>query len=147
VRDACLDAAIIRTSLILASDGSDGTSSWAIERLRAGERVTFFDDEFRCPVFVDDLAAMIWEVVALPPAERAGVWHLAGPERLSRVDVGRILCDRFGLDESLIDVASAASMGEARPRDVSLTSERAASLTAAARPIGSVLPHGQASRE
>ena len=119
----------------------------AIERVRAGERVTFFDDEFRCPILVEDLAAMIWEVAGLAPAERSGVWHLAGPERLSRVDVGRVLCERFGLDESLIDVASAASMGEPRPRDVSLTSVRASSLTSVARPIGSVSAHGQASRE
>ena len=32
----------------------------------------------------------------LPAGERAGVWHLVGPERLSRVDVGRSRPRRFG---------------------------------------------------
>lgn len=145
VREVLADAAVVRTSLILAADGTDSTSAWAISKLRAGERVTFFDDEFRCPVLVDDLAAQIWEIAALPPAERRGVWHLVGPERLSRVDVGRVLCERFGLDESLIDVASAATMGEPRPRDVSLSSERVTGLRVRARPIGSVGAHGEAS--
>lgn len=146
VVDACPDAGIVRTSLILAADGTDGTSAWAIDRLRAGERVTFFDDEFRAPIMVDDLATQIWEVVALAPAERAGVWHLVGPERLSRVDVGRILCDRFGLDESLVDVASAATMEGPRPRDVTLTSDRVSRLTSRARSVGSVAAHGETNR-
>lgn len=143
VRESCPDAGIVRTSLIVAPDGTDSTSAWAIDRLRAGERVTFFDDEFRAPIFVDDLAAITWEIAALPAADRAGVWHVVGPERLSRVDVGRILCERFGLDTSLVDVASAATMGEPRPRDVTLSSERVASLTYRARPIGSLSPHGE----
>lgn len=143
VLDACPDAIVVRTSLILAADGTDQTSAWAIGRLRAGERVTFFDDEFRMPIFADDLAAQMWEIVGLPDPERRGVWHLVGPERLSRADVGRILCDRFGLDWSLVDVASAATMPDPRPRDVCLSSIRAASLTRRARPIGKVSAHGQ----
>lgn len=146
VREASPGAVVVRTSLIIAPDGTDPTSAWAIDRLRAGERVTFFDDEFRAPIFVDDLASQIWEIVGLDVAERAGVWHLVGPERLSRVDVGRVLCERFGLDDSLIDVAGAASMGEPRPRDVTLISERASSLTCRPRPIGRLSAHGSENR-
>lgn len=146
VLEACPDATIIRTSLVLAADGSDATSRWAIESLRAGERVTFFDDEFRMPILVDDLAAMTWEIATLDPAARGGVWHLCGPERLSRADVGEILCERFGLDSGLIDRASASTMGEPRPRDVSLSSTRADSLSVRPRTIGSLGRHGQAFR-
>lgn len=145
VRDACPDAVIVRNSLIVAADGSDGPSAWAVERLRAGERVTFFDDEFRQPILAEDLADQMWEIAQLPVAERAGVWHLPGPERMSRAQVGYWLCDRFGLDRSLVDVASAATMGEPRPRDLSMTSARGASLRCRARPIGSVGAHGEAS--
>ncbi len=143
VLDACPDAIVVRTSLILAADGTDQTSAWAIERLRAGDRVTFFDDEFRMPILADDLAAQMWEIVRRPEGERGGVWHLVGPERLSRADVGRVLCDRFGLDLSLVDVASAATVPDPRPRDVCLSSIRTASLTRRARPIGKVSSHGQ----
>lgn len=144
VMAACPDAVIVRTSLILAADGTDQTSAWAIDTLRSGGRVTFFDDEFRMPIFADDLAAQIWEIVARPRDERAGVWHLVGPQRMSRADVGEVLCERFGLDRTRVDVASAATMKEPRPRDLSLTSERVASLTLRARSIGSVSAHGKA---
>lgn len=135
-------ATVVRTSLILAADGTDQTSAWAIERLQAGEPVTFFDDEFRMPIFVDDLAERIWEVASRDAAARAGVWHLVGPERLSRAQVGDVLCGRFGLDPSLIETASAATMGEPRPRDLSLRSDRADSLTTQARSITTVSRHG-----
>ncbi|MBP6729818.1 MAG: sugar nucleotide-binding protein [Microthrixaceae bacterium] len=135
-------ATVVRTSLILAADGTDQTSAWAIERLQAGEPVTFFDDEFRMPIFVDDLAEQIWEVASRDAAARSGVWHLVGPERLSRAQVGDVLCGRFGLDPSLVEVASAATMGEPRPRDLSLRSDRAGSLTTQARSITTVSRHG-----
>lgn len=135
-------ATVVRTSLILAADGTDQTSAWAIERLQAGEPVTFFDDEFRMPIFVDDLAEQIWEVASLDAVKRSGVWHLVGPERLSRAQVGDVLCGRFGLDPSLIETASAATMGEPRPRDLSLRSDRADSLTTQARSITTVSRHG-----
>lgn len=146
VLEACPEASIIRTSLVLAADGSDSTSRWAIESMRAKERVTFFDDEFRMPILVDDLAAMTWEIACMEPSDRRGFWHLCGPERLSRADVGEVLCERFALDSTLIERASSATMGEPRPRDVSLTSTRVGSLSARARPIGSLGRHGQAFR-
>lgn len=146
VREGVADVAVVRTSLLLAHDGSDPTSAWAIETLRSGGRVTFFDDEIRMPMFVDDLAAQIWEIVGLPRSERAGVWHLVGPEALSRAQVGAILCERFGLDRSLVDVAAAPATGEPRPRDLRLSTTRAGALTCRARSVTKVDRHGEAQR-
>jgi dTDP-4-dehydrorhamnose reductase len=143
VVDAVPDAALVRTSLILSPDGSDGTSSWMLADLRAGRRVTLFRDEIRCPILADDLAAMVWQVSLLPRRERAGPWHLVGPERLSRVDLGRLWCAAAGLDPGLIDSALSSELTEPRPRDLTLTSTRAGSLSARPRPIGSVIGHGQ----
>ena len=133
------DAVVIRTSLVLADDGTDGTSAWAIDTLRAGRRVTFFHDEYRTPILVDDLAAQTWEIAALARPERAGFWHLGGVDRMSRLELGRLLCARFGLDPALIDIAASASVGEPRPRDVSLNSSRARrQLSVVPRGLGSI---------
>lgn len=137
------DATVIRTSLILSADGTDGTSAWMLADLEAGRRVTLFDDEIRWPILVDDLAAMIWELVGRPRSERAGVWHLMGAERLSRVELGRLWCEAASLAPDLIDVAHSADLAEARPRNLTLTSLRAGSLSATPRPVGSVIGHGQ----
>ena len=78
------DAAVVRTSLVCATDPLDPRSAWVVDTLRAGEPITLFTDEIRCPVRADDLALMLWDLVALPRAERAGPWHLVGPDALSR---------------------------------------------------------------
>ena len=139
VLDAVPAATIIRTSLVLRFDGTDGTSAWVIETLRSGGRVTLFHDEYRTPILVEDLAAQTWEIAGLAASARSGVWHLGGIDRLSRVDLGRLLCDRFGLDPSLIDVAASASTGAPRPRDVSLSCARArAQLSVVPQGLGSI---------
>lgn len=140
------DAAVVRTSIVISDDPLDGASAWVVGALRAGERVTLFEDEVRTPILVDDLADAIWEIALLNADDRRGVWHLCGPERLSRVDVGRWLCRRFGLDAELIDIRSSAAEGSGRPRDLSLVAGRAASLSVRPRSISTVTGHGQANR-
>ena len=43
--------------------------------------------------------SQLWDLVALPPcADRAGPWHLVGPDALSRHALGVILAEAHGLD-------------------------------------------------
>ncbi len=131
VLERCPDAAVVRTSLIVRPDPPDPVTEWLVDGLRAGRPVTLYGDEWRCPILVEDLAAMIWEVVGLPRAESRGVWHLVGPEALTRAQLGRRLARRLGLDEStLIEVPSPAPVagGEGRPRDLRLGADRARSM-------------------
>src|SRR5438105_2939818 len=78
VRERLPRAAIIRTSLIVRAHPPDGGSAWVLGGLRRGEPVRLFVDELRCPIAVEDLAAQLWEIAALPAEARAGVWHLVG---------------------------------------------------------------------
>lgn len=128
VRERCPDAAIVRTSLIVRLDPPDPVTAWLIDGLRHQQPVTLYDDEWRCPILVEDLAAMIWEIVGLPTAHWQGIWHLLGPEALTRAQLGRRLVRRLGLDESkLVEVPSPppASAEEGRPRDLRLSAGRA----------------------
>ena len=142
VTENCPEATIVRTSLILAPDASDGTSAWLVEALRQGQRPTLFHDEYRCPIWANDLARLIWEVVNLGPDERSGVWHLVGPDRLSRVELGVAIAERCGLDASLIASDSSDSLGEPRPKDLTLTSTRAGQLPYAPQRVSTVETHG-----
>jgi dTDP-4-dehydrorhamnose reductase len=125
VGTALPDAAIVRTSLLVHSDPPDHGAEWLAATIRRGERVTLFDDELRCPVMAPDLAACLWELVALPPEGRGGVWHVAGPLAMSRAELGRLMIEHYDLDGSKVDVASQASVPGPRPRDVRLSCERA----------------------
>jgi len=114
VLDACPGAAVVRTSLIYG-----GPSPGPQERLAADPDAAFFTDEHRCPVEVGDLAAALLE---LADSGYAGLLHVAGADRLSRQELAELLRGRP------VRTASAADAGEARPRDCSLSIERATGL-------------------
>ena len=122
------DAAIVRTSLVCATDPLDPRSAWVVDTLRAGEPITLFTDEIRNPVRADDLALMLWDLVALHRAERAGPWHLIGPDALSRYELGVLLAEGHGLESSGITAAGSRDQPDPRPRDLTLTAERSAAL-------------------
>jgi dTDP-4-dehydrorhamnose reductase len=140
VRAEMPDAAVIRTSLIVRAEPPDRNSAWVVDALRRGEPVRLFTDELRCPIAVEDLAAQLWEVALLDPERRAGVWHLAGPEAVSRYALGVLLALRHGVDPAAIIPALSASAPAPRPRDLRLLTTRAdRELRTRARPVSAVL--------
>jgi dTDP-4-dehydrorhamnose reductase len=140
VRAAMPEAAVVRTSLVVRADPPDRNSAWVLETLRRGEPVRLFTDELRCPIAVEDLAAQLWEIARLPAGERGGVWHLAGPEAVSRYALGVLLAVHAGLDPRAIQPAPSAVSPAPRPRDLRLLTARAdAVLRTRARPVSAVL--------
>ncbi len=135
-------AAVVRTSLLLAPLRPDPTTAWIAEAIRAGHGVDLFVDELRCPMSAEDLATQLWQLAGLPAAERAGVWHLVGPETVSRYTLGVLLATHLGLPTGGIRAAHSAQRhadAEPRPRDLRLTTARADALSHRARPISEVL--------
>ena len=140
VRGAMPQAAVVRTSLIVRAQPPDRNSAWVVDALRRGDPVRLFTDELRCPIAVEDLAAQLWEIAALPAQGRGGVWHLAGPEAVSRYALGVLLALRAGLDPSAIVPIPSASSPAPRPRDLRLLTPRAdRELRTRARPVSAVL--------
>ncbi|WP_371740221.1 sugar nucleotide-binding protein [Frigoribacterium sp. VKM Ac-2836] len=88
-------------------------------RLRGGDGHLFTDD-VRCPVHVTDLAGALLE---LADARRAGMHHLAGPEAMSRYDMGRLIALRDGLDPTRIRATQRALQPMPGPLDVRLDSQ------------------------
>lgn len=124
VREADPDACITRTSLVISSDPFDPASMWLLDSVRRGETPTLFDDEMRSPILATDLASALWRLVAMPRDTRAGIWHLPGPEVLSRYELGLRILSREGCPVESVRAASAAEHPDPRPRDLSLTSQR-----------------------
>ncbi|MBK6011266.1 sugar nucleotide-binding protein [Streptomyces sp. MBT53] len=89
-------AAVARTSLIIGDGGS--AHERMVRELAAGTREgVLFTDVVRCPVHVEDLAAALLELAC---SDMAGLFHLAGPDALSRHDLGVLIARRDGLDAS-----------------------------------------------
>jgi dTDP-4-dehydrorhamnose reductase len=94
-----------------------------VAALRAGQGVRLFDDEWRTPLALDDAAAGL---VAAALSDARGLYHLGGPERLSRFEMGQQLAELLGADSSCLQRCSRLSIqsDEPRPRDLSLDSAR-----------------------
>lgn len=108
---ACPHAVVARTSLIYG-----GPSLGPQERLAADPDAAFFTDEYRCPIQVGDLASALLELVG---SDHRGPLHVAGADRVSRYELAELL--RSGP----VRAASAADATEPRPRDCSLSIDRA----------------------
>ncbi|MCU0502152.1 MAG: SDR family oxidoreductase [Anaerolineae bacterium] len=103
---------------------SEGERALARERPFAPARpVTLFTDEYRSPVRTEDLAAALVELI---DHDYRGVLHVAGPERLSRYELGLRIATYHGRDPSPgIIPGIVAESGLIRPRDCALDSGRA----------------------
>jgi dTDP-4-dehydrorhamnose reductase len=118
-------AVIVRTSLIIGDDRSKHLAL-ALD-LAAGRREgALFTDEFRCPVAVQDLAAAVLDLAA---GDYWGPINVAGPQAMSRAEMGRLVARRHGLDPYRIPTCTIAEAGVGpRPANVILDSSRAAAL-------------------
>jgi dTDP-4-dehydrorhamnose reductase len=113
-------AVIARTSLII-SDG-DSPHERLVHELASGTAAgVLFSDQVRCPVHVTDLAAALLELAATP---RAGICHLAGPDAVSRYELGLLIAARDGLDQAALPVGLRAVIGPPGALDVRLDSTR-----------------------
>ncbi|WP_163541139.1 sugar nucleotide-binding protein [Occultella kanbiaonis] len=117
VRALTPTAVIVRTSLIIGRGGASGHERRAHAAVR-GEGHLFTDD-IRCPVDVVDLAAAMLELAA---TGASGVHHLAGPEPISRYDLGRLIARRDGLDPDGIRPGKRSELAMPGPLDVRLDS-------------------------
>ena len=125
-------AVVLRSSIIygpeapLASVGRPLFVQFVEGALRKGEPTSFFDDEWRCPVYVGDFARAIEAIAGGRGVARGGfeVYNFGGPERLSRVDMARAVARACALSEAAIVEASAATVdrGVASPPDISMDS-------------------------
>mmetsp|Transcript_50765 Transcript_50765/g.162509 ORF Transcript_50765/g.162509 Transcript_50765/m.162509 type:complete len:206 (-) Transcript_50765:106-723(-) len=98
---------------------------WMDGVLAKGEPMTFFEDEFRCPVYVEDIIGICKGLVAGSPQEYPHgerVFNMGGPERLSRVDMARAVAAARGHSEAAIQPVPSASVnrGVASPPDISM---------------------------
>jgi dTDP-4-dehydrorhamnose reductase len=120
VRAVDPDAAVVRTSLILG-DGH-GAHERLTHDLAAGRiRGALFTNQIRMPVHVDDLAGALLELAV---NGYRGVLNVAGPDAISRYDLGVLVARRDGLDPAVIN----AGVYTGGPTDVRLNSARAALL-------------------
>jgi len=119
------NAVVVRTSLIWGIDPMDKWTRYIKDMLEKRELLILYDDEYRCPIRVDELAQAILELVDL---EYKGIIHVAGPDRLSRYEFGRMIAISQGWNTESITSGPNSMSGTVRPRDCSLNCSLARKL-------------------
>jgi dTDP-4-dehydrorhamnose reductase len=107
----------------LGSPFHDDFLNWMIARFESGRRLPLFRDQYRTPVWVEDVAC------AFAAFDRQGarhsLYHLGGESRLNRLEFGELVADILGYDRDQIDAIEFVRSGlVARGCDCSLNSRR-----------------------
>ena len=115
------DTAVVRTSLLYGAPGRSGAQEALVVRALQGEPISFFTDEIRCPLHVDDVAAGL---VSVAEQRISGIVHLAGPDPLDRLALAKALARRLGLDDAALRGAPTPISSPPRPARVVLGCDR-----------------------
>lgn len=96
---------------------------WMRQLFESGKRVPLFTDEFRSHIYIGDVVRALCALIEGSP--QWNLYHLGGPERMSRYEFGRVYANVFGFDQNAIERVSARDVGRAsRGADCSLDSTR-----------------------
>ena len=124
VDEALVASCVVRLPLVISLDPEDDSTARLRAGAEAGRPTVWFTDEFRRPAMASDIADGLWRIASLPAERRSGVWHLAGPEVLSRAEIASRVATTLGLDPTAL-VAEPTPPGLDRPRHIDMRSERA----------------------
>jgi dTDP-4-dehydrorhamnose reductase len=111
---------VVRTSLNGGTScaGNRGFNEQLRRSLQAGQGMTLFTDEFRSPIPAVETARAVWELVE---KNCAGIYHVAGAEKLSRWQMGELLVKCWPEVKAKIEAGSAKDFsGPPRALDTSL---------------------------
>ena len=119
---------VIRTSLNggASPTGDRGFNEETRNALRTGKTLNLFTDEFRNPIAAHIMARAITELLQ---RGAAGLFHVAGSERLSRWEIGQLLVARWGEGAAQLRAGSLRDYtGPTRAPDTTLNCAKAQSL-------------------
>lgn len=113
-------------------------SDVVIKTLRAGKKMTLFQDVYYTPILVEVVAQAVHELLDL---NASGIFNVVGDERISKYEFGLKLAHEFNLDASLIKpgyIADHAALVQ-RPHDMSLSNQKTCKFLG--RNLGGVEEH------
>ena len=137
--------AVVRTTLVYGAPAGPAVRGdfvrWLVGELWAGREVRVASDQVRTPTVDDDLADGVARIVL---GGKTGLFHVAGRELVTMLELAHETARVFGLDEALIVPATTAELhpGAPRPLRGGLLILRAESeLGFRPRPLAEALAH------
>jgi dTDP-4-dehydrorhamnose reductase len=125
VLDLHPDALVVRTSLLVGREQPGPAERAVLKAARGESDMVFFDDEWRSPILVSDLATALLELVGM---EVSGVLHAAGAEPVNRYELACMIAAAHGLPADRLRRASVGESEVERAANCVLDSSRARTL-------------------
>jgi dTDP-4-dehydrorhamnose reductase len=116
---------ILRTSLLYGIGQNDSVNNFhkMYNNFKLGKPVKLFYDQFRTPLSLIDASRIVENILNL--RIRGEIINFGGKQRVSRVELGEMLCDISGFDKSLIERISMDDVpGLQKVPDVSLNTDK-----------------------
>lgn len=116
---------ILRTALLIGFGLYHSRNNFHItyENLKAGKDVRMFYDQFRTPLSIRLAADMISRLCGMPV--RNEVVNFGGRDRVSRLQIGEMICEAGGFDKNLLIPVSCQSVkGLVQVPDVSMNTDK-----------------------
>lgn len=139
VLDAYPESLVVRTNFYgWGTSYRQSFSDMVIQELRAGKVLTLFKDVTYTPILAEAVAKSVHDLIHL---KAAGIFHIVGDDRLSKLDFGLKLANEFNLNANLIKsgrISDRTSLIR-RPHDMSLSNQKAKNLLG--RNLGGVDEH------
>ncbi|XP_037449121.1 methionine adenosyltransferase 2 subunit beta-like [Triticum dicoccoides] len=130
ITEKCSNYAILRSSIIYGPQTISPVEKslpvqWMNSVLSQGQQVDFFNDEYRCPVYVKDMVDVILSLTKswLSDGKKVQVLlNVGGPDRVSRLQMAESVAEVRGYSKSIIKSVPASSVnrGVASPPDISM---------------------------
>ena len=128
VREAHPNALIVRTTVVYGPDPGEKNFLYSLRRALAARKPFAVPcDQISTPTYNRDLANA---VIGLVHGRARGVFHVCGPERLSRLEFARRAAEAMRLDPAGIIGVPTPGLGQRAPRPLSagLSTEKLARL-------------------
>jgi dTDP-4-dehydrorhamnose reductase len=114
VRDACPQALILRTTVVYGPDAEEKNFVYSLMRnLRSGQSMRVAQDQVSTPTYNLDLAIVTSELVR---RHATGIFHICGPDLLSRLVFAQQVAEELSLDVSLIEGVPTSALRQRAPR-------------------------------
>ena len=110
------DYLIVRASVLYGfNDSRDRETyvTYVLRMLKSGEEVFGFTDQYNNPAFIDDVVQALAKLIKL---DEGGIFHVTGPENISRFEFARKIVKVFGFDEKLVKKGTWESSEHKAPR-------------------------------
>ncbi len=116
---------ILRTCLLygIGLNGTTNNFHKMYYNFKDGKKVKLFKDQFRTPLSLFEAARLIEELASSDVTKE--IFNFGGRERISRVELGELLCEAAGFDKNLIEPISMNEVSDyPQVADVSLNTDK-----------------------